>query len=181
MFEGMEPFTGVSKWIPDGFSVWDFLNSNLLLALVGAVFTVVYQADNYRKRENENQDLQNEVQRSRAVVEQQQTRALEEAGAKPNFEEAAALIDRLKNCIESFVERSEGRYRRTYARIARYDYIPLIDAMLERNLRADLGALLREAFEKYRPFRNGRREVPDDLMNRLRDIEADLRRRGFAS
>jgi len=177
--QGALDFVRTTPAFPAGFTAWDFFNSNLLLAIVGAAFTLVFKTATDRQRKNQDAQIENEVQRSREIVDEQDADVLKDAESKPTFREAAKIIDDFKVGIESAVEKSEGRYQRTYRKIARYDYIPLIDSMMERNLPLSIGALLKEAFTIFKTYKNGRNEVPEQVLNRLRAIRSELKRSKF--
>lgn len=84
-------FVRATPTLPDDFTAWDFFNSNLLLAIVGAAFTLVFREESRKQRQNENINLQNEVQKSREENETQDA-AISAAIDKPNLQIAASII-----------------------------------------------------------------------------------------
>lgn len=170
-------FVWTTPSFPSDFTGWDFFNSNLLLAIVGAAFTVVFRQESQKQRQNENLNLENEVQKSREENETQDA-AISAAQDKPNLQIAAKIIRTLKDAIEHRAS-EDGRFKRTYDKIARYDYIPLIEAMESRNLKDGSAAPLKQAFELFKPYKNGRNEVPPDVLEKLQQIMAALREIGF--
>lgn len=163
----LEPIA-LSRWVPDGFSVWDFLNSNLLVALVGLWFTTVFKKDSDRRQVAE-------AKKSETDEATLDAEALTVAEGKNNFVEAAKLVDDLKQRTEKRIaETKDGRHKRTYSKITRYDYVPLIDAMMDRGLDPQIAELAKKAFNIYKPYKNGRREIPSDILKKLQDIMSKL-------
>jgi len=160
------------QFFPEHISGWELLNSNLPLAVVGAIFTVVFKNDSDRRRETE-------AKKSITDEGTLDAEALEVGKEKRNFPDAARIIDDLKAKTEARIAKADGRYKRTYDKMTRYDYVALLDAMEQRGLDRKLGELAKEAFNLYRPFKNGRRDVPDDVLNGLREKRKQLDKLGF--
>jgi len=176
-FQPFFDFVWTTPTLPDDFTAWELFNSNLLLAIVGAAFTLVFREESQKQRQNENINLQNEVQKSREENETQDA-AIIAATDKPNLQVAASIIRTLKDAIEVRAA-EDGRYKRTYDKIARFDYIPLIEAMETRNLKDGSAAPLKQAFEIFKSYKNGRNEVPPSVLEKLQQILAALRETGF--
>lgn len=157
---------------PADFTAWDFLNSNLLLAVVGAAFTWVFRQEAERQRKNEDLKLQNDVQKSLDESDTQDAQ-IASADANPNLRQASEIIRRLKDAIEQRTT-EDLRFKKTYDKIARYDYVPLIEAMKTRNLKDASADELISAFNLYKPYRNGRREMPGEDLQKLRRISRKL-------
>lgn len=170
--ESVRTFALNTPTLPDDFTAWDFLNSNLLLAVVGAAFTWVFRQEAERQRKNEDIKLQNDVQKSLDESDTQDAQ-IASADANPNLQEASGIIRKLKDAIELRTT-DDLRFKKTYDKIARYDYVPLIEAMKTRNLKDSSADELISAFNLYKPYRNGRREMPIEELQKLRRIARKL-------
>lgn len=179
-FQQFLDFIWTTPTLPPTFTAWEFFNSNLLLAVVGAAFTWVFQSESRKQRKNQEQELANQVLSSREEDEKDDAK-LSDLDNKPNLKAASQIIRTLKDGIDARADKENKLYKKTYDKMSRYDYLPLIEAMRMRNFKydSDTADMLMEAFEKYKPFKSGRNEVPDEIRKRLEHIERKLRRRGF--
>lgn len=161
---------------PSDLTLWEVLNSNLLsgllLAIVGGVFTIVFKNDSDKRQRDE-------ADKSKADEEASEAQAISIASGRQSFKAAVEIIDDLKGRVENRVEHSDKRHKRTYAKTPRYDYVRLVDLMEERGLPAKVAALLRDGFNAFRPYKNGRRDVPLPVLEQLTKIQKDLDSLGF--
>ena len=160
------------KFFPETISGWELLNSNLPLAVVGAIFTVVFKNDSDKRQEAE-------ATRSKADEEALEAQAISIAAEKPSFRAAAEIVDDLKARVEDYVVHADKRHQRTYAKIPRYDYVQLVDSMEARGLPQRVATCLRLGFNTFRQYKNGRREVPLSTLEELTRVQNELDGLGF--
>jgi chromosome segregation ATPase len=81
----------------------------------------------------------------------------------------------ISNKIEEIAASEEdGRRRGKYARVDRRQFSDLIDKSdQDRKLGRD-GRNYREAFSLWQQYRNGRRQPPEDVLQRMRQLKSDL-------
>lgn len=167
-----EFLASLSFW-PREFSGWELLNSAAVLGVAGVLIKVGQDQVAARKRQTAVESEQLDSKKEAVALE------VAKKQATLNFAEASGVISDLKDGVEAGVANSNLLYQKTYEKTERYDYTVLIQKMAERNLREEMAKLLIEAFETYKPYKNGRVNVPDPILQRLREIEAELRRIGF--
>ena len=168
-------------FFPAGFTFWDFLNSQFLNTLSAALVAVVL-AFVGRKVTKSNEDA---AAQEGALSASQQAQNIE-AAAEQHAEEPEALpqendmraetkpvVDDAKSFLDAKATNAQdGRHRRTYEALNRYDYIPLAVAL---NVRGEIDAEQLAAavslFSLWKQYERGhasKKRVPQSVLDRLR-------------
>lgn len=171
--------------IPENITIWSILNSQFLVAVVGAGLGFLLNK-RWREVKESNEDAtdirlaQQEVRSEDAESRNQPDLGINAdlpTGPTPNppdprREEALQLVKVLKELVEKRVEKADGRHRRTYDKINRHDYRVLLRLML---LRKDISegdcATADLAFRLWQPFSKGlgaRNPIPKAVVDALR-------------
>lgn len=181
MFEG---------WLPEGRTLWTLLNSQFLNTIVSASVPVVL-AFVGKKVTDAAKDTAAEQGAASAAEQARQIEAEAEQHVEPVAEagpqdvdrrvEARAVVDDAKKYLDDKAANArDGRHRRTYEALNRYDFIPLAVALSVRNeIKSwQLGAAV-SLFSLWKQFEKGKasqKRVPQVVLDDLRKYLQDLQR-----
>lgn len=194
-----QPF---SIW-PSANVVWYFLNSNLVVGVVGAFIGLMQyrlakqQAveNRYRlaesKAKGESLDSgqipptgSSEPSPPHSEVTPQapasDVRATDAAASRDLWSKGAEAVGEMKDAIEKIVSQTRhGGTRRRYENIPRYSYSDLIDALTkDGKLNPKLSDRLKSSLDRWRSFRTGRNRgaLSSDLVRELEELSREVLR-----
>jgi hypothetical protein len=168
-------------FFPAIFTLWDFLNSQFLNTTSAALvaFAVAYVG---RKVTKSNEDLaaqesalsaSQQAQNIEAAAEQQ-AEALEATPQENDVRTGSkSVVDEAKAFLDNAAEKAQdGRHRRTYEALNRYDYIPLAVALnVRRQIDAEQLASAAALFALWKQYEKGqasKKRVPQSTLDKLR-------------
>ena len=174
--------------VPKDWTWVQFLNSQFLATFVGAIVAIVVAQVGRRVSEATNNATAAQ-EAATATVQAGQIEAEQEAveikdavtGEKDYRSESKSLIDEGKKYLDDVASSdTDGRHRRTYEAISRYDYVPLAVAL---NARKQLAGDQLEAatilFSRWKKFERGRaanKAVPKAVFEEMSSALERLKR-----
>lgn len=178
--------------IPKDWTLVQFLNSQFLATFVGAIVAIVVARFGRKVSDAANnaaaaQEAETATVQARQIEADQEAVANEKsvAGDKDYRDEAKALIEEGKQFIDDLAKSdSDGRHKRTYEAISRYDYMPLAVALNARHRLADdplEGAAV--LFSRWKGYERGKaanklvpKSVHDEMKSALDRLKAQDRK-----
>lgn len=166
--------------LPAELTLWDFLNSQFLNTTSAAIIALVVAVIG-RQVTRSNEDVAAQVG-ARIASEQAQSIEAENlkdgqapeasmkekdvrADAKSTVDAAKAFLDKAAK------EASDGRHRRTYEALSRYDYVPLAVALNGRGEidddQLDAAVALFSLWKQYERGRAAKKRVPKSVLDEL--------------
>ncbi len=178
------------EWWPEGDTLWTFLNSQFLNTIISATVPIVL-AFVGKKVTDAAKDSAAEQGAASAAEQARQIEAEVDQHAEPVAEagphdvdrrvEARAVVDEAKKYLDDKAAKApDGRHRRTYEALNRYDYIPLAVALSVRNeIKSWQLAAAVSLFSLWKQFEKGKasqKRVPQVVLDDLRKYLQELKR-----
>lgn len=180
-------------WFAEGFTIWNFLDSQFLNTIVSAAVAIVLtsvgkKVTDEAKRNADVQGAVSAVEQARQIEAdvQQQVEPVAEAGPQEADRrlEARAVADEGKKYLDGKAvnPKNDGRHRRTFEALNRYDYIPLAVALNVRKVIESwqLAAAV-SLFSLWKQFERGKasqkrvpQEVLDDMRKHLQELKREI-------
>jgi hypothetical protein len=165
---------------PAGFTLWNFLDSQFLNTVSSALVAIAVAFVGGKVTLS----IQDAAAQEGALSASQQAQNIEAAGeqageapeASPQENDrrpqAKAAVDAAKEFLDTKAEKSEdGRHRRTYEALNRYDYIPLAVALnVRKEINAGQLAAAASLFSLWKQYERGhasRKRVPQSVADKL--------------
>lgn len=170
-----------------GSVAWEFLNSQFLNTVIGAFVAIavafygrrVTKSNEEAAAQEGAQSASQQAQLIEADVAKKVASQAEAPEAKPNEDDvrpqAREVVEEAKRFLDkAAAEARDGRHRRTYDAISRYDYITLAVALnVRREIDTDqLGAAV-SLFSLWNQYERGRaasKRVPAEILRTMRDL-----------
>lgn len=184
---GFEMFKGM---LPGELTLWNFLDSQFLNTIVSAAVAIVLafvakKVTDAAKDSAAEQGAVSAVEQARQIEAEaeQEAEAFAEAGPQEvdRRQEARAVADEAKKYLDGkAVTARDGRHRRTFEALSRYDYIPLSVALSVRNeIKPWQLAAAVSLFSLWKQFERGKasqKRVPQEVVDELNEYLQDLKR-----
>ena len=174
----------VNWGFPESLSVWEFLNSpiatNTIFPVMGFVLLLVFNRNAQANRDQQQiiltQQQFNETETAEAVaptdstVDRNEPQAADtEHSQRELFSRGSTSIARLKQYVDLLAEKApDGRRRRKYSNVPKYDYRPIVQMILDDRSSKDLTKENAEksidAFSLWRPYQTGKRLLTESIV-----------------
>jgi hypothetical protein len=178
-----EFFSLLVAFIPaDKRTFWELINSQVLSTIVAAIVAILVAKYGGAAKSNAetNQDVISATNAALKLESENPEPAVvpEIPGARDFRRESVELLQGAKQYLDSVAEAdSDGRHKRTYNAIPRYDYVVLAVALKER-AQIDRGQVIAasELFSLWNAYdkRNGKKTVPEAAYNLLKTASDKL-------
>lgn len=170
----------VAGWLH---GLWDFLNSQFLSTVSGAVVAIAIGVFGQRvTRSNEEVAAQEGAQsasQQALSIEAAVANMAEPPEAGPGEidvrPQAKGIVEDAKHYLDGVAsEARDGRHRRTYEAISRYDYIPLAVALnVRQEIDTEQLAAAVSLFSLWKQYERGtaaRKRVPNEILRTMQDL-----------